>query len=166
RHGRRLQEVFIYAAIRELRLERRDQLGVPAGMHDAETPGIDEQGHLVEPAQEFAPLLRMILELRQGLAHKALVARAVLAHMLTPTPRWCRRAPAQGVELVVAHDAQRLAGTHHVMHQVQDFTNARTAVDQVAKEDHRARRMAPHAALPRSEEHTSELQSRENLVCR
>jgi hypothetical protein len=56
RHGRRLEEVLIDAAIGEQRAQRFDQTRVPAGMHHAETPGIDEQRQLVEPLLKVVPV--------------------------------------------------------------------------------------------------------------
>ncbi|MOA41125.1 hypothetical protein D3C78_1630610 [compost metagenome] len=48
---------------------------------------------------------------------------------------------------MVAHQAQRLAGLDHVVHQVQGLADVRAAVENVAEEQRHALRMAPDPAL-------------------
>lgn len=139
--------MFIDAAVGEQRPQWVDQAGIPTGMHHPESPGIDEQRHFVKPLQEVVPVGRMVLELGQGFMQQSRVARGVFAHELLAAARQRRRAPAQGVELVITHDAQRLAGFDHVMDNMQGLANARAAVDDIAHEHRHARRVPPDATL-------------------
>ena len=116
-------------------------------MHHPETSGIDEQRQFIEPLLEVMPVRRMVFELGQGLVQQARMARGVFAHELLAAARQRRGDPAQGIEFVVAHDAQRLAGLDHVVDDVQRLANPRAAVDDVADEHRHARGMAPDASL-------------------
>ena len=75
------------------------------------------------------------------------VARRVFAHKLAAAIRGRRRIPAQRVELVIAHDAERLTGVHHAMYQMQRLANAWPAINDVAEEQRHAPRMPPDASL-------------------
>ncbi|MND94595.1 hypothetical protein D3C80_868160 [compost metagenome] len=75
------------------------------------------------------------------------MARRVLTHELLAAAGQCRRAPAQRIELVVAHDAQRLTGLDHVVDDMQCLANPRAAVDDIADEHRHARGMSPDATL-------------------
>src|SRR3712207_8004152 len=80
----------------------------------------------------------------------------------TPTPFRSRAEPP------LHPDRQALAGelVHHHQHP-QHLAVARAILDEVVGPDLvRALRAQPHARAVRSEEHTSELQSRQYLVCR
>ena len=55
--------------------------------------------------------------------------------------------PAQGVELVITHQAMGLPGLDHAMHQMQGLTNSRTAVDDVTEKQRHAPRMTPDPGL-------------------
>ncbi|MNO48361.1 hypothetical protein D3C76_386940 [compost metagenome] len=125
--------------------QRLDQPRVPAGMHQAEAPGVDEQRQFVEPVDEVVPVSGVMGKLGQGFVDQPGVARRMLAHEGLAAARQCRGDPAQGVVLVVAHDAERLAGLDHVVDDVQRLANAWPAVDDVAKEQRLAPRVAPHA---------------------
>ena len=116
-------------------------------MHQAETPGIDEQRQLVEPAEEVVPVAGVLRELGQGFVDQPGVPRRVLADEGLATAGRCRGGPAEGVVLVVAHDAVGLAGLDHVMDDMQGLANTRAAVDDGAEEQGLALRMPPHAAL-------------------
>jgi hypothetical protein len=144
---RRLQKMRVDAAVRVLAAQRFDQASVPAGVHQAKPFGIQEQRQFIEPAKEIMPITRMVRELIEGLLNQALVPRHVLAHVLLAAAGQCRRAPAQRIELMVAHDAARLVGLDHVMHDVQRLADERPAINDVAKKQRLARGMAPHAAL-------------------
>jgi hypothetical protein len=139
--------VFIDAAIGKLRTQRFDQAGVPTGMHHAETPGVDKQRQLIEPALEIVPVAGMVFKLGQGFVQQTRMARRVFADELLAAARWRRGAPAQRVEFVVAHDAQGLPGLDHVVDDVQRLANARATVDDVADEHGHARWMPPDPAL-------------------
>ncbi|MNN43127.1 hypothetical protein D3C81_1573490 [compost metagenome] len=93
------------------------------------------------------PVARMLFELGQGLVDQPPVARSVLAHVVLAALGQGRSVPAQGVVLVVAHDAVGLASIDHVMDDVQRFANPRATVDDVAQKQRLARRMTPDAAL-------------------
>jgi hypothetical protein len=144
---RRLDKSLVNAASRVLRAQRIDNPAVPAGVHRAEPSGIQEQRHLVEPIEEIFPVMGMLLELAQGLANQAQVARGVLAHESLAAGGRRRGDPAQRIEFVVAHDALRLTCADHVVYQVQGLANVRAAVDEVAQEQGQARGVAPHATL-------------------
>ena len=134
RYGGGLQEVLVDAAVREGGAQRLDKTVVPARVHHAETPGVDKQRHVVEPAEEVVPVGRVVFELGQGLLDQAGVARVVLTHELLATARRGRRGPAQRIELVVTHDAQRLAGLGHIVDDMQRLTDAWATVDDIAQE--------------------------------
>lgn len=144
---RLLQEGFADPPVGELPAQGRDQLAVPAGMDHAEAPGIEEQRQLLEPAEEVAPVGVVALELLEGLLDQPGMPRRMLADVLAAAAGRRRGAPAERVEFVVAHDAQRLAGVDHRVHPVQGLADARAAVDDVAEEQRLAPRMAPDAAL-------------------
>ncbi|MNM89154.1 hypothetical protein D3C81_1013830 [compost metagenome] len=144
-HRRSLDEVFIDASVGVLLAQWLDQPWVPAGVHQAEAPGIDEQRQLVEPLDEVVPVTGVVGELGQGFVDQPGMAWRVLAHIGLATAGQCRGDPAQGVVFVVAHDAERLAGLDHVVDDVQRLANAWPAVDDVAKEQRLAPRVAPHA---------------------
>ncbi|ERO65808.1 hypothetical protein P308_17455 [Pseudomonas piscis] len=107
-------------------------------MHHPEASGVDEQRHPVEPLKEIVPVAGVLFELGQGLVDQPGMARGVLTHELLAAALGRRGAPAQGIELVVAHDAQRLAGLDHVVDDVQGLANPRAAIDDVAKEHRHA----------------------------
>ena len=86
-HRSRLQKMLINTAIGKLRAQRLNQAVVPAGMHHAETPGIDKQRQLVEPAEKLLPLRWIGLELLQGFLDQPRMPRRVLAHKLPATAR-------------------------------------------------------------------------------
>ncbi|MOA15165.1 hypothetical protein D3C78_1353090 [compost metagenome] len=90
-----LHEGAVDAPVGMLRVQTRDQLGIPTGMHQAEAPGIKEQRQFVHPVEKVVPVPRVILELREGLADQPLIARIVLAGKLATTPRQSRRGPAE-----------------------------------------------------------------------
>src|SRR3989344_1622306 len=75
------------------------------------------------------------------------VARRVFAHELLATARQCRGYPAQGVEFMVTHDAQRLPCLDHVVDDVQRLANPWAAVNDIADEHRHARGMTPNAGL-------------------
>ncbi|MNE10914.1 hypothetical protein D3C80_1036510 [compost metagenome] len=142
-----LDEGAVDAAVRVITAQLLDRLGIPAGMHQAEAFGVDEQRQLVEPGEEVMPVARIVLELRQGFANQPFVTRVVLAGKLTAAARQCRRGPAEGIPFVVAHQAQRLAGLDHVVNQVQCLADVRATVEDVAEEQRHALRMTPDAPL-------------------
>ncbi|MNT53528.1 hypothetical protein D3C72_1906170 [compost metagenome] len=107
---------------------------------------VEEQRQFIEPAEEVPPVGRVILELFQGFLDQPGMARRVLADELAPAARWRRGAPAEGVELVVAHDAAGLPGFDHGVHQVQCLADARAAIDDVAEEQRHALRVLPDVA--------------------
>ncbi|MNC72235.1 hypothetical protein D3C75_1232620 [compost metagenome] len=80
----------------------------------------------------------MMGELAQGFVDQPGMPRSVLTHVLLAAAGRCRGAPAQRVELVVAHDAERLAGLDHVVNDVQRFADARATVDDVTEEHRHA----------------------------
>ncbi|MOA08310.1 hypothetical protein D3C78_1280650 [compost metagenome] len=143
---RRLDESLVDAAVRELPAQDLDQIAVPAGMHHAEAAGIEEQRQRLEPAEEIAPVGGVAFELLQRLVDQPLVAGRVLAHVGPPAAGRRRRRPAQRIELVVAHDAQRLARGDHGVHPVQRLADARAAIDDVAEEQRLPPRMPPDVA--------------------
>ncbi|MNR68947.1 hypothetical protein D3C85_1938470 [compost metagenome] len=55
---------------------------VPAGVDQAEAPGVEKQRQLVEPFEEVMPVPRMLLELGQGFVDQPTVARVVFTHEL------------------------------------------------------------------------------------
>ena len=71
------------------------------------------------------------------------MARGVLTHMLLATARRSRGAPAQRVEFMVAHQAQRLTGPDHVIHNMQRLANARAAVNDVTEKHRHPLRVSP-----------------------
>src|SRR5690606_40530874 len=80
-NGGSRDECTINAAVRVIASEGVDQAVIPAGMNQAETPGVEKQRHLLEPVEKVAPVGRMALELPEGLQQQALMMRRVLAHM-------------------------------------------------------------------------------------
>ncbi|MNZ93638.1 hypothetical protein D3C78_1127140 [compost metagenome] len=144
-HGRGLDEVFVDAPVGVLLAQRVDQPRVPAGMHQAEPPGVDEQRHVVEPLQKIVPVTGVVGELGQGLVDQAGMARRVLAHVGLAAAGQRRGYPAQGVVFVVAHDTEGLAGLDHVVDDVQRLADTRAAVDDVAEEQRLTPRVAPDA---------------------
>lgn len=139
--------MLVDAPVRVLLAQGVDQPRIPAGMDNAKTPGVDEQRQFVEPLEKVMPVAWMLFELGQGFVDQPAVARGVLAHVVLAALGQRRGVPAQGVVLVVAHDAVGLAGLDHVMDDVQRFANPRATVDDVAKEHGLARRMPPDATL-------------------
>ncbi len=125
--------MLVDTTVGEQATQRFDQARIPTGMHHPEPAGVDKQRQLVEPFEKVMPVAGMLLELGQGLVEQAGMARRVFAHVALTAARQCRCAPAQGVELVVAHDAQRLAGHDHVVDDVQRLANPRATVDDVPR---------------------------------
>src|SRR5207253_9868318 len=106
----------------------------------------DKQRHLVEQLEEVMPVRRVLSELGQGFVDQPSMARRMFAHVLLAASRRSRRTPAQSVELMVTHDAQRLAGFAHVVDDMQCFPDPRATVDDIVKEYRHSRGMAPDIA--------------------
>ncbi|MNE41094.1 hypothetical protein D3C80_1351460 [compost metagenome] len=149
--------MLVDAAIGMMATQGLDQAGIPASVHQSETPGVEEQRQLVEPLEKVMPVGRVMGELGQGFVDQPGMPRGVLADKLLAAFRWSRGTPAQGIEFMVAHQATRLAGLDHVMHDVQGFANARAAVDDVAQEQCHALWVAPYAALTAITEHVQQV---------
>src|SRR5690606_29237045 len=105
-------------------------------------PGTDKVGKLVR-------LRRPSLVMLQGGLNLARVALGMLAHTGATAARRRRRHPAQGIALVITHDATRRAGLDHVTHDQQCLADARTTVDDVPEKQRLSQRMAPHPTYPR-----------------
>src|SRR5690606_4044920 len=103
--------------------------------------------HALEPVKVVLPFLRVMLELLQGLADQAFVARDVLADEALAAAGRRGGVPAQRIGLVIAHDAGGLAGLDHVVDQLQRLADARATVDDVAEEQRHAPRMTPDPAM-------------------
>ena len=134
------------ATLRVLLARGVDRAGVPTGMHQARTAGVDEQGQLIEPVDERVPVARVLGKLGEGFVDEARMAWCVLTHERLATARQRRGHPAQGAVFVVAHDAERLPRLDHAMDDMQGLANAWAAVDDVAQEQRLAPRVAPYAA--------------------
>ncbi|MNE30865.1 hypothetical protein D3C80_1244050 [compost metagenome] len=145
--GGGLEERLVDPPIGELPAQRVDQVAIPAGVDHAEAPGIEEQRHFLEPAEEIVPVGRMPLELLQGFANQPCMPRRVLADIGTAAARRRRSGPAERVEFVVTHDAQGLARGDHVVHPVQRLADARAAVDDIAEEQRLPAWMSPYPAV-------------------
>ncbi|MNQ92916.1 hypothetical protein D3C85_1083560 [compost metagenome] len=144
--GRGLEEGLVDPSVRVHLAQRGNHFAVPAGMDHAEMAAVEEQRQFIEPAEEVAPVGRVVLELFQGFLDQPGMARRVLTDEVVAAARWRRGAPAEGVELVVAHDAAGLPGLDHGVHQVQRLADARAAVDDVAEEQRHALRVLPDVA--------------------
>src|SRR5690606_40577265 len=73
--------------------------------------------------------------------------------------------PAQRGLRVAAEETRLRGGVLRVIHVLPDSHGLQLAVAAGARPEALADEVRGDGALPRSEEHTSELQSRENLVC-
>src|SRR5690606_39335064 len=102
-------------------------------------------------------------------AHGLRGARPIVTETKTAPAR--RITPGRGLFLLVPPDSQ----SSSLLRDSTGFSRVRFPGDQARSDLHQGiprpdrregQRAAPGAGVPRSEEHTSELQSRENLVCR
>ena len=142
-HRRRLDKTLVDTTVRTLLAQRLDQVGVPTGVNQAETPGIEEQRQLIEPTEEIVPVTRMLGELGECCVNQVGMTWGVFAHIGLATARQGRRAPAQRAEFVVAHDATGLTGLDHVMNKVQRLADPWPTVNDVAQKQCLTLRMPP-----------------------
>ncbi|OIW24338.1 hypothetical protein CONLIGDRAFT_685953 [Coniochaeta ligniaria NRRL 30616] len=116
-----------------------DEARSPAGMVQAEAPGVHGQRQLAEPAKKIMPVSRILGERGECLVDQLCVARRMLANICVATAGWFRGGPAQGFGLVVAHDQMGLAGLDHVVDDMQRLADEWAAdmcaaVDSIAEE--------------------------------
>ena len=111
-------------------------------MDHAKAPGIEKQRQLIKPGEKLAQLIGIRIELLQGFLQLPTMARRMRAY-ITVADISPRRMPAQGVELVITHQAMGLPGLDHAMHEMQGLTNPRAAIDDVAEKQRHPPRMTP-----------------------
>ena len=117
---------------------------MPAGVDGAQFRELQIERQGTKPVQHLVVEAGVLFHLVQKCPVLVSVLGGMRAQVGAGLVR-VRRSPSNGIELVVTHDRQRLAGTHHGAHDTHHLHLLRPPINVIAQEKCAAGRVAPHA---------------------